>query len=160
MRTFSDTQGRQWSVDLNIGAIKRVKSLVGVDLLQTKDGQLLISLADDPVKLADVLFAIVQPQAQSRGVSDEDFGAALGGDTIRLATEAFVEELIDFFLKFQPTIGRTLQMLWTKLGLVVKKAGELADAKLQDPRVDRMIERQWVKAEADIESQFQTILGD
>lgn len=159
MRTFSDTQGRQWCIDINIGALKRVKTLIDVDLLQAKDGETLLLLADDPMKLADVLFALVQPMALARGVSDEDFGAALGGDTMRAAADAFVEELIDFFLKFQPATGKMLQTLWNKLEQMTKKAEGLTELKLADPRVDQVLEREIARAEEGFEKQMQTILG-
>jgi hypothetical protein len=154
MRTFNDTQGRQWSVEVNVGAIKRVKTLIGVDLLQTKDGQLLVDLADDPVKMADVLWAIIQPQAASRNITDEDFGAALGGDTIRVAVEVFVAELIDFFLKFQPPLGKTLKVMWDKLGEYQTKAGALTETKLSDPRIQQVIDNEWEKANAEIDARL------
>jgi len=34
MRTFSDNAGRTWTVQVNVNAIKRVRDLAKVDLLQ------------------------------------------------------------------------------------------------------------------------------
>src|SRR5690606_36486963 len=97
MRTFKDSEGREWAIAINVATARRVKDLAGVDLLSASDGKLLHELADDPMLLANVLWAIVQPQAQSREVSDEQFGQALGGESIDKATTALLQELVDFF---------------------------------------------------------------
>src|SRR6266852_4935338 len=100
MHTFKDANGKvQWQLEITVSSIRRVRALAGVDLLTlVKDGfKPLGELVGDAVRLADVLWALVQPQAERLAVSDEDFGRALYGDVIALAAEAFVEELVDFF---------------------------------------------------------------
>lgn len=99
MRSFKDTTGRLWTLEIHVAAVRRIKGLVAVDLMAlVEDGcKPLAALTSDPCKLVDVLWCLVQPQAQAAGVSDEDFGRALGGDALYDATEAFTEELFDFF---------------------------------------------------------------
>ena len=97
MHTFQDTQGRTWTVTINVDAIRRVRALLDVNLLDAVDGKLLERLVVDPVLLCDILFALCQPEAQARNVTDEDFGRALGGDVLEHATTALLEELVDFF---------------------------------------------------------------
>ena len=113
MKTFNDSAGRTWTVSLTLDAAKRVNSLLGVNLLDL-DGRtdkkpqeggedrpaelpLLTRLGTDIILLCDVIFAIIKPQADKAGVSDEEFGAALGGEVIFAAQTAFYEELVDFF---------------------------------------------------------------
>lgn len=97
MHTFNDTQGRTWSVTINVDAIRRVRGLLDINLLDAVEGKLLERLVSDPVLLCDILFALVKPEAEARQVSDEDFGRALGGDVLDQATTALLEELVDFF---------------------------------------------------------------
>lgn len=99
MRTFVDNAGRTWTVAINVAAIKRVRGLINVDLYKLVDDgfQALAKLVADPVQLADVLYCLCKEEADSKQISDEDFGRALAGDAITLAADAFVEELIDFF---------------------------------------------------------------
>jgi len=99
MRDFTDSAGRTWTVSLNIDAAKRVRSLLDVNLLELEAGDppLLTRLGTDVILLCDVIFALVKPQADAASVSDEQFGAALGGDAILAAQTAFYEELVDFF---------------------------------------------------------------
>ena len=101
MKTFTDTAGRTWTIALTIDAAKRVKSLLDVNLLELEAGDppLLTRLGTDVILLCDVIFALVKPQADAAGVSDQEFAAALGGDVVLAAQTAFYEELVDFFRK-------------------------------------------------------------
>jgi len=97
MHTFTDTQGRSWTVHVTVDTIKRVRALTGTDLLAVAGGDLLERLSTDPVLLADVLYAVVKPEADAKQVSDADFGRALAGDAISSATTAMLQDLVDFF---------------------------------------------------------------
>ena len=99
MRTFTDAAARTWSIQIHVAAIRRVRGLVGVDLLQLIDDGFkpLAELVGDPVRLADVLYCLVKDQADEANVSDEDFGRALAGDVLEMAAAAFLDELTDFF---------------------------------------------------------------
>ena len=97
MHTFQDTQGRTWTVTINVDAIRRVRGLLDVNLLDAVDGRLLERLVVDPVLLCDILYALCRPETQAKNVTDEDFGRALGGDVLDHATTALLEELVDFF---------------------------------------------------------------
>lgn len=97
MRTFTDTHGRIWTIAITIDAVKRVRALTGTDLLAVAGGDLLERLSSDPVLLADVLYAVVKPEANAQQVSDTDFGRALAGDAIGAATTALLQDVVDFF---------------------------------------------------------------
>lgn len=99
MKTFVDTAGRTWTIALTIDAAKRVKGLLDVNLLELEAGDppLLTRLGTNVILLCDVIFALVKPQADAAGVTDEQFGAALGGEAILAAQTALYEELVHFF---------------------------------------------------------------
>jgi len=101
MKTFTDSAGRTWTLALTIDAAKRVKSLLDVNLLEPEAGDppLLTRLGTDVILLCDTIFALVKPQADAAGVTDEQFAAAMGGDAILAAQTAFYGELVDFFRK-------------------------------------------------------------
>jgi len=109
MRSFKDNAGRTWTVTLNVYAVKKVRDLLGVDLLDLggdppaspgpgdkPDNGLLYRLIADPVLLVDVLYVVCKEQADEANVIDEQFGRAMAGDAIDGATKAFLEELADF----------------------------------------------------------------
>lgn len=104
MKSFTDNLGRTWTLVVNVAAIKRVRALCDVDLnsiVEVEDGKpstrLLERLSGDPVLLVDVLYAICKPECDQKNISDEDFGAAMAGDAIESATNALLEETVDFF---------------------------------------------------------------
>lgn len=98
MRTFKDNQDREWTVEITVAAIKRVRGLAGVDLMEVLEGSngLIEKLVRDPVLLCDVIYAACKPQADERQITDEAFGASMAGDAIEHATAALLEELVDF----------------------------------------------------------------
>jgi len=128
MQTFTDTQGRVWSVAITVDAVKRVRALTGTDLLAVAGGDLLERLSTDPILLADVLYACVKPEADAKQVSDIDFGRALAGDVIGAATTALLQDIIDFF----PAPKRALlAKALGKLGEVQTAALEAASIRLE-----------------------------
>lgn len=101
MRQFCDSKGRPWTLSVTVGTIKRVKALVGVDLLDLTAGDppLCNRIATDIMLVCDVAYALVKPVADSMSppVTDEEFGESLGGDAIAKCHEALQEEIADFF---------------------------------------------------------------
>lgn len=97
MHLFKDKDGQEWSLSITVGAVKRVRSLTGFDLLTIIENDGARELLNDPIKLVDVIFAICKPEAEKRSITDEDFGELMLGDAISSATDAMIAELIDFF---------------------------------------------------------------
>jgi hypothetical protein len=99
MSSFKDNKNRVWEVEITVWHVRRVRSLAGVDLLAlTEDGAKgLGELLGDVPKLVDVVFVLVKDQADAQGVTDEDFGRSLGGDSLEGLTTAFLEGLASFF---------------------------------------------------------------
>ena len=105
MRTFKDNAGRTWSVTLNVLQMKRIRAQLGIDLVNVialdSGGKVKTDLVDriasDPCLLVDILWVCVGDEAKAAGVTDEEFGRSLAGDSIDEATAAFLDELVDFF---------------------------------------------------------------
>lgn len=144
MKTFKDTSDREWSLELNITAVKRVKSLLDVDLIALEVGNppLLTRLGTDVILLCDIIYVLIKPQADQRDVSDEQFGASLGGGAILAAQSALYEELVLFF----QGLGRT----------------DLAEAlKTQKQIVDLAVNRIKMKIQSlDLEKELDKTIGN
>ncbi len=126
MQQFHDSQGRTWSVVINVGAIKRVRDLLGVDLLDVANGELLSRLADDACLLVDVIFGLCQPEAVAKGVTDEDFGRGMVGGALDEAASALMKELLVFFPNAQRV--RALGKVAVKIAEQEKAVAEAAEA--------------------------------
>jgi hypothetical protein len=101
MRAFNDNKGRVWNIEITIDAVKRLRDLLQLDLLETDQNNktpAITRLGTDVVALIDAIFCLVQPQAESLGVSDIEFARSIGGKAALEAQNAFYEELADFFL--------------------------------------------------------------
>jgi len=153
LKTFTDNAGRNWTVALNVDALKRVRSLCTVDLMEivSDGGKLLDRLMADPVLLCDVVFALCKEEAESKNVSDTDFGKAMAGDPIEHATQALLEEIVGFFPNRtqRDVLGKVLD----KMRRYADLAGELAKAKVDDPELDERMRKA-------IEEEFASPLGD
>lgn len=145
MKTFVDNAGRTWTVAVNVDAIKRVRTLCQVNLLEIVEGDLLGRLANDPILLCDVLYAVCKPELDAKAVSDEDFGRAMGGDVIEAATAAFLEEMVGFF----PSPKRAvLAKALGKLRVLEERALRAVETRLDDPRLLAEVEKQLAGIEA------------
>lgn len=141
--TFQDTAGRVWSLSIATDTVKRVRSLLSVDLMEFVDGSLMGKLMGDVVLFVDVLYAVCKPEADARGVTDEQFGQAMNGDVLQAAEEAFAASLFCFT---HPSRRAPARKAWEKLKQLRTRAGELATVKMDDPRIDRLFERELEKA--------------
>ncbi|MEK6798709.1 MAG: hypothetical protein AABZ12_07080 [Planctomycetota bacterium] len=94
------------------------------------------------ILLRDVIFALIKPQADTAGVTDEQFGAALGGEAILAAQTALYEELVHFFRG----LGRN------DLAKAVEAQRRMIDMAVQriETRIDKL----------DLEAAIETTLGE
>jgi hypothetical protein len=147
MKSFTDNLGRTWTLVVNVATIKRVRALCGVDLnaiIEVEDGKpetrLLEKLSTDPVLLVDVLYAVCQPECDRRQVTDEDFGSAMAGDAIDLATSALLDEIIDFFPDAKRQAFRKILSATRRFEEIAKKrlSEALADSAFEDNIVSEL----------------------
>jgi hypothetical protein len=136
MRTFNDNAGRTWTLAINVDAVRRVRSIVNVDLLEAVEGKLIEKLVGDPILLCDVIYVICKPEADQRSITDEDFGRSMAGDAIDHATTSLLEELVDFFPKSRRAL---LTKALGKFRQLETKAIQLVDKQLDDPKLEEKV---------------------
>jgi hypothetical protein len=146
--TFKDREGNQWSCVVSINDVKRLRDLVGLDVMSAIEGKFFEAIAD-PILLCDALNVVCLAQIERRGLTNEQFGLLLLGDTIEQAAAAFVEGVIDFF----PTQRRQiLTTLWEKQTAADRKLMAAALTRIRSPQVDSLIEREIQKAVAELDA--------
>jgi hypothetical protein len=100
MHSFKDATGREWPLRITIGAAERLKeSELKADLLALEVGDPPLSTRlslDHPFRF-HAIFILLELEAQRLAVDDQAFCEALDPPAIAAATNAFWEELLDFF---------------------------------------------------------------
>ena len=140
--TFQDTAGRVWSVSIGTDTIKRVRSSLALDFLETYfDGTLRAKLFDVCL-LVDTLYVVCKEQADAKGITDVDFGRSMSGEVLETAAMALEEALFFICPPARREIGRTG---WQKMEQVQTKACQMAVVRMNDPEIDRMIDRELTK---------------
>ena len=144
MHIFTDNKGRKWDIVLNVNQMKRVRAVLGIDLVNviTLDAKgevkvdLIDRIANDPCLLVDILCVLTEKQAASLGVSDIQFGESLAGNAIEEATKAFLDELVDFFPGAKRLFLQKAVTLARKYTLEMTSALEKA---LSDPELEKRV---------------------
>lgn len=132
MPTFTDTLGRTFVVVIDVAAVKRVREVLQVDLVDAAAGALFEKLASDPILLADVLRLVCRPDAEPPvPLAPEEFTKGLSGNVFDDAGAALIRALLDFFPKAQraAALGRLMQTLETmrnRLAEVAETMGRAA----------------------------------
>lgn len=146
MHRFKDNTGREWRLSLNGWQLKKLKETLDFD---ARDHESILRAASDPVLLCNVLFVLCEEQAKADGVSDQQFGEAMGGDAIDEAAQAYLEESVDFF-------PRSQRPALTKVLATVKdyqtRATALAEEKLTSPAMTQLMEKCLTEANQRIDS--------
>lgn len=139
MKQFLDNAGRTWTIAINVDAIKRVKGVLGINLLEVVEGTLIEKLIRDPVLLCDIVYAVCKPEADERNVNDEDFGRAMASDAIEHATHALLDELVLF--SPSPKDRANLQRILSTTWHMMDRARDLVEARLNSNELERTIEQ-------------------
>lgn len=149
MREFKDRQGRPWIVSVNVDAVKRVRTLLEIDLLDIGKGKVLEKLASDEVMMVDLVYVLIKPEADAMGVTDEDFGRSMAGDAIDRAYDAFLAEYVDFFRN--PRRRELMQKALAKLASLEERIIARAEGRLASGEMEERLETEMRKAEAELE---------
>jgi hypothetical protein len=128
MKLFKDKEGMEWTIDVSVDALMRVRELAKVDLLDLENSCYL--MAEDKILQAEVLWAICKPQADQRNLSSTDFYRRLNAEALEAAAAAVPEEVLSFFPKPRREAVRRAMVKKTEL--------EETGGRLAIDKIDRM----------------------
>ncbi|MGN0872656.1 MAG: hypothetical protein ACI4UV_15830 [Victivallales bacterium] len=137
MRTFKDNEGREWTVSMNVGSVKRIRDMAKVDIFGSGLQSFVETVTENPVMLVDVLYAAIQPQAEKREISGEAFAEAIAGDVIETASSVLLAEIVDFFPKAKRNILK--RILETSQEVEAKMNSRLAEL-VESPEYRKKLE--------------------
>ncbi len=137
MKTFKDTNGIEWSLSVNIGTIQDVRDTLNFDILES--GDVLQKIGSDMVLLVNTIYVICKDQADKRSITDREFGRAMAGDAIEMASKAFTDDYIDFFPTARRKILRGLADKIQELDVVMLRQGQEMVDNLSVADLEKMI---------------------
>lgn len=105
---FEDDLGRKWLVALTTQSAKRVKASVKVvdlngveipfDLIDSSLIQITMQvLRSKYLTVAETMWALVSPQCNEKGITEDQFLEGMIGDALDRATTCIEDELVNFF---------------------------------------------------------------
>ena len=153
MKKFTDKNKNDWILNLTVGTAKRVKADCGIDLINIIDiktgaeKSILEELATNPILLVDVLFSLCRKQAEEKGIDDFAFADIFDGETIQNASEALVEEIINFS---PPVTKKILMKIYEKNKQVMGENEKELEAILESPEFDKDLEA-FMKSSTDMQ---------
>lgn len=136
---FTDRKGREWKLEANFASYGRVRDATGVKLydIATENRESLVQLAD-ALTLGQVLWAMVGPQAEAKGITPEDFAESFDGEIVDAAYHALLEVMIFFC---HPRQRKILEIAVRKLREVEQMADKKVDSEMAslESEIDRAI---------------------
>jgi hypothetical protein len=129
MHAFKDRTGRDWTLDLTMGRAAQVRAATGVNLLDVTqaDRRCLVQIAEDPYLGMDVIWVLVEPQAQARGVSKTEWLDAFACNEVSEAFDALGNEIV-FFCHDRHPQKKVLQAAFEASRRVIDRAAKEQEA--------------------------------
>lgn len=158
---FVDRLGRLWVIELNVTLARAIKQSLGLDFLNAHDGKAIASISQSDELLVECLWMLCERQAAQllvrRGdcenavqtpLEPEEFAAGLGGDELQGGLQAIGDAVILFS---RPAKRPVMKALLDRAGEVQEKGGTAAAEKVKGGSVDRLIETELAKMDAEFD---------
>jgi hypothetical protein len=137
MKQFKDSKSRPWNVSVTVSAMERVRDLCGENISDLIQGEppLGVRLTTEPMLFGNVLWGVLQPQAEAQGVSREEL-LEMEGEQYAEAFDCLMGELVGFFQK----CGRKEQAIaLTKQLEVLTAAANLATKRVENLNIEKLL---------------------
>jgi hypothetical protein len=156
--SFADKSGTQWSPEINVVTIKRVRELLDINLLElVMPESKLPERLNDPCLLVDVLYALCKDEADGRSINDVDFGASMTPDGIEDAWSIVLQGIVNFSPRgLRPAYQRVLETAKKYRQTQTQKVTEL----LESPEFETMLTNEMERRLSTPESVPISISGD
>jgi len=105
MQKFTDTGGNQWNLNITIFRGRMIFQECDLDIHQLFNKDVLAELANDTIKLVDVLWVCISDQARDRGITFDQLFAGddaagvdplINNDVLANAVERFFDAVVDY----------------------------------------------------------------
>jgi hypothetical protein len=174
MQQFLDKTGHPWKIDLSTGEMIRIKKASKFNLLDphlplVEGGHPLAVVIDDDIEeLYELIWFIVEPQANAEDWTAQRFYESLSDECLILARNALFEEWRDFFQRIQryetamslEQMRKARSMAVTKIRAKLQEPGIVNLVELIEPNIDAALSRSYGSLRAELEKTLADIHGD
>lgn len=104
---FSDTKGREWNIRVDFHSLCRIEDELGLPILENPTAM--------PNKIrayVEMIWVLIEDQAIALGVTPEEFGRSLDGESIKVAVDVFIREYAVFLKAPSPAAGAAMEKMW------------------------------------------------
>lgn len=140
MKTFKDLKDRKYNLTITVGAVKRVRRALDLDITDLGKDGFIGKIQDNPELMVDMFWILLEKQAAKIkwtnednedvvGVDEEEFGEGFAGNAIDDAIKAFNEEIVDFFPEKKRQATR---ILFEKQAALMEKGFEKIGKDIQE----------------------------
>ena len=119
MSKFKDDKGREWTLVLNYHIASRIEDELEIPLLSK-----LQEVEFSPRHCVEMVWMIIEQQAEKQGVTPEDFGGSIIGDTLEHLSDALLDCVAFFYKGLNP---QQAKLLTSMKEMRKKLTGELLD---------------------------------
>jgi hypothetical protein len=152
---MKDTLGREWTFRFTALTVRDLSRHTG---LSTKalagPNSLLQRIGEDDETLCIALWQTIRPQAEQRGVSEDDWFAALDDVCLQEATKEWLEAYINFS---HPARRTVLSKIATESRRQIDEAAKEIEKTLASGEIDAVIQREVTKV---VKGMTPTILNE
>ena len=134
--TFTDTDGTNWHIAVTFADLRAIRDQFGVNFLDLNAWHVWAELPLAPEKLVGILYFLLAEQIERAGLSPEQFGERLGGDTLDDALEALQLAVADFFPK---RLREPMKAALKKHAEAQAMAMQTATLQIQSADVDKIL---------------------
>lgn len=145
MHKFKDKTGHEWSIELNIASARRCRDFAQADLLGPKLAETLVKLGENAELLLNTIYAIVKPEADKLGLTDEQFAERFTGEVIEAATTALEAEICLFTRS--PGVRETLREISTRTRQIVETTAQGVLIKIRSGAMETAVAAELEKLE-------------
>ena len=133
---FVDRAGGLWSIELDVGLARSIKTATGVDFVNFATSKAAQKIHTDDETFVRVLWLLIEEQAAAAGVDEEAFARRLNGDVLGAAMLATLAGVVNFS---PPARRETMRAIMAKTAEVQATAGAKMISRLNAPEMSRAI---------------------
>lgn len=168
MHSFTDKEGKEWIIELNLGNAMLIEAHDfthslgnGEDALRIKfltpQDNLFNEVITNDAACFDMIWCCCKEQAEKSGIKNQyEFAKRLTGKSIADARLAFYEELPNFFQRQETSLRALIKRFSSLQALATKKIGEAMEEQLDHLDLEKMLDAEIEKAKMELAKVIQT----